>query len=93
MPTAHASRYLQQLCKHWAHNLTVTFDDPGAYARPWTVNVPLELFPDTELLEAADLLLSWESWERLRSQQGCSTARARRVVGDALIRLLEQPGE
>ena len=28
VPTAHASRYLQQLCKHWAHNLTVDFD-PG----------------------------------------------------------------
>lgn len=23
--TTHASRYLQQLCKHWAHNLTVEF--------------------------------------------------------------------
>lgn len=21
VPTAHAGRYLQQLCKHWAHNL------------------------------------------------------------------------
>jgi hypothetical protein len=29
----------------------VTFEDPGAYVRPWTVSVPLELFPDTELLE------------------------------------------
>lgn len=26
VPTAHASRYLQQLCKHWQHNLTVEFD-------------------------------------------------------------------
>ncbi len=26
VPTASASRYLQQLCKHWAHNLAVTFD-------------------------------------------------------------------
>lgn len=26
IPTAHASRYLQQLCKHWAHKLDVTFD-------------------------------------------------------------------
>ncbi|MBS0548973.1 MAG: DUF2218 domain-containing protein [Proteobacteria bacterium] len=26
VPTAHASRYLQQLCKHWAHNLAVAFD-------------------------------------------------------------------
>jgi hypothetical protein len=25
VPTAHASRYLQQLCKHWQHNLTVEF--------------------------------------------------------------------
>ncbi len=24
--TAYASRYLQQLCKHWQHNLTVAFD-------------------------------------------------------------------
>ncbi|WP_294318304.1 DUF2218 domain-containing protein [uncultured Sphingomonas sp.] len=26
VPTANASRYLQQLCKHWQHNLTVEFD-------------------------------------------------------------------
>ncbi|KYO55545.1 DUF2218 domain-containing protein [Tistrella mobilis] len=25
VPTAHGSRYLQQLCKHWSHNLTVEF--------------------------------------------------------------------
>jgi len=25
-PTAHAAKYLQQLCKHWQHNLTVEFD-------------------------------------------------------------------
>ncbi|MGN6374363.1 MAG: DUF2218 domain-containing protein [Sphingomonas sp.] len=25
VPTGHASRYLQQLCKHWQHNLTVEF--------------------------------------------------------------------
>jgi hypothetical protein len=25
VPTAHGGRYLQQLCKHWAHNLTVDF--------------------------------------------------------------------
>jgi len=32
-------------------DLEVTFEDPGAYNRPWTVSVPLELFPDTEMLE------------------------------------------
>jgi hypothetical protein len=25
VPTASASRYLQQLCKHWAHNLAVEY--------------------------------------------------------------------
>jgi uncharacterized protein len=25
VPTAHGSRYLQQLCKHWSHNLSVDF--------------------------------------------------------------------
>ncbi len=27
VPTEKASRYLQQLCKHWSHNLTVVFDE------------------------------------------------------------------
>jgi hypothetical protein len=26
IPTASASKYLQQVCKHWEHNLPVTFD-------------------------------------------------------------------
>jgi hypothetical protein len=25
VPTAYGSRYLQQLCKHWSHNLSVEF--------------------------------------------------------------------
>jgi hypothetical protein len=31
--------------------LEVTIDDPGAYAKPWTVRYPLVLMPDTELIE------------------------------------------
>ena len=27
VPTGHAGKYLQQLCKHWQHNLAVTFDE------------------------------------------------------------------
>jgi hypothetical protein len=27
VPTLHASRYLQQLCKHWGHTLTVAFTE------------------------------------------------------------------
>jgi len=26
VPTEHGTKYLQQLCKHWSHNLAVTFD-------------------------------------------------------------------
>jgi hypothetical protein len=31
--------------------LRATIDDPKAYAKPWTVTIPIELVPDTELLE------------------------------------------
>jgi len=31
--------------------MEVTFSDPGAYARPWTVNVSAQYAPDTEMLE------------------------------------------
>jgi len=27
VPTTSASRYVQQLCKHWSHNLAVEFDE------------------------------------------------------------------
>lgn len=29
--TAHASKYLQQLCKHWNHKFPVTFDDESGF--------------------------------------------------------------
>ena len=31
VPTAHASRYLQQLCKHWSHNLAVSIQRERRY--------------------------------------------------------------
>jgi hypothetical protein len=35
VPTKSASRYLQQLCKHWSHNLAVTFTaDEGTITFP-----------------------------------------------------------
>jgi polar amino acid transport system substrate-binding protein len=33
-------------------DVSVTFEDAGAFTKPWTVSVPLELRPDTEILEA-----------------------------------------
>ena len=32
-------------------DVEVTFSDPGAYTRPWTVDVRAELAPDTEMIE------------------------------------------
>jgi hypothetical protein len=38
--------------KDFGHmELKMTFDDPKAYARPWTISFKAELAPDTELLE------------------------------------------
>ena len=35
VPTTHASKYLQQLCKHWQHNLAVEFTaDHGTVTFP-----------------------------------------------------------
>lgn len=41
-----------------------------------------------ELLEALDLVASWEAWDRLRSVQGLSPAAARRAVTRAMAALL-----
>lgn len=45
------------------------------------------------VLDAADVLLTWETWDRLRAQQGCTVARSRRVLETALTRLLEPTRE
>lgn len=35
VPTTHASRYLQQLCKHWSHKFETNFDtEQGEIAFP-----------------------------------------------------------
>jgi AcrR family transcriptional regulator len=58
-----------------------------------TFATELDSSDHTELLDTVDLLLAWESWDRLRSQQGCSPARARRVIESALVRLLDPTRE
>jgi len=38
--------------KDFGHmDIDITIDDPGAYAKPWTVTLPLLYQADTELLE------------------------------------------
>ncbi|MGA0562979.1 DUF2218 domain-containing protein [Ancylobacter sp. VNQ12] len=62
VPTSHGSRYLQQLCKHWAHKLEVAFTPEhgkvklpdGAVADMRAAADALEVrltAPDTEILE------------------------------------------
>ncbi|WP_017997792.1 DUF2218 domain-containing protein [Paracoccus sp. N5] len=45
--TAHGSRYLQQLCKHWAHKFEVEFDaSRGRIAMPEDRTVNLTATPE-----------------------------------------------
>ena len=48
VPTAHAAKYLQQLCKHWAHKLETELDGDRGIVR----------FPDgvTHMQAGADVL-------------------------------------
>ena len=39
--------------------------------------------------DALELVTSWDAWNRLRTAQGCSVARARRVVTDVVRNLTE----
>jgi TetR/AcrR family transcriptional regulator, regulator of autoinduction and epiphytic fitness len=42
-----------------------------------------------DALDAVDLVSSWDAWNRLRAAQGCSVARARRIVVDCVRTLTE----
>ena len=50
---------------------------------------PPPVVADRERLETLDLLLSWESWARLRREQGLSPAQARKVLESAIGRVLD----
>ena len=63
VPTAHASRYLQQLCKHWSHNLAVTFSETAgtvtfprnARGADWPGDATLALQRDEALIDTPGL--------------------------------------
>ena len=68
VPTAHASRYLQQLAKHWSHKMTVVFSPTQA-----TIDFP----NDSRLtMRAADSTLDLE----LAVAEGEDVGRLRDVV-------------
>jgi hypothetical protein len=59
VPTANGSRYLQQLCKHWSHNLKVEFTPQAgtvvfpkdARGADWPGDATLTLKAEKDLLE------------------------------------------
>jgi hypothetical protein len=61
-------------------DVEVAFDDPGAYTRPWTVSLPLELFPDTELLEYVCRENEKSRAARTGSQEGAAADGARALL-------------
>ncbi len=80
VPTAHASRYLQQLCKHWRHKFDVTFDAHSGH-------VPLPL--GTADLAAGDMALT----VTCEVAEGGDLARMQQVVADHLNRFAHREGE
>ena len=52
-------------------------------------HLPPEIIADSVKLEALDLLLSFESWSRLRREQGLSAARAREILEAAVGRIID----
>lgn len=80
VPTASASRYLQQLCKHWSHKFAVSFDpERGTIALP---------FGQTELAAGAEALTV-----TITLNDGGDPARAQQVVADHLNRFAFREGE
>lgn len=81
VPTASASRYLQQLAKHWSHNMEVRFD-----AEEGQIDFPngsrLEMRAASETLDLA-----------LTVPDDGDAARMRHVVADHLNRFAFREGE
>jgi AcrR family transcriptional regulator len=50
--------------------------------------LPEEIASNEPVFEALDLLLSFESWDRLRREQGLSARRAREVLEAAVAKLI-----
>jgi TetR/AcrR family transcriptional regulator of autoinduction and epiphytic fitness len=42
-----------------------------------------------DVIDAVDALTSWDAWNRLRTAQGCSVAKARRVLNRSIRTLVE----
>ncbi len=80
VPTPNASRYLQQLCKHWSHKFEVTFDpNQGRIALPFG---PVELKASDAGLEVTCRLEGEGDLQRMQQ-----------VVADHVNRFAHREGE
>jgi len=80
VPTASASRYLQQLCKHWGHKFEVSFDpQQGRVALPFG---PVDLKASDSALEVT-----------CRIEGDGDLERMQQVVADHLNRFAHRKGE
>lgn len=52
--------------------------------------LPREIAQNSQLVEAVDLLLSFEVWHRLREDQGLDAAKARRVLKTTIASVLRE---
>ena len=74
VPTGNASRYLQQLCKHWGHNLAVEFTEENgivifprdARGANWPGHATLKLQADAANLECRLTASAKEQLEALK---------------------------
>ncbi len=78
VPTALASRYLQQLCKHFAHKIAVRYEAAGEAQFPW----------GRCTMTAADGILTL----RCEAADAEALARVRAVVDDHLVRFAWKEG-
>ena len=75
VPTSNASRYLQQLCKHWSHNLAVTFTaEEGTITFPADVrgkSFPAQAIVTLQARETAlDVLVDASAPDQLEGLKG-----------------------
>lgn len=78
-PTAHASKYLQQLCKHFAHKVEVSFDE--THGRAALPSGPAELVADAEALSL-----------RIVSEDARSMIQARFAIDSHLVTFAHREG-
>lgn len=65
--------------------LAITYEDPKTYTKPWTINVAVSLFPDTDLLENV-CLENEKDRERLVGRVSDDRKASKKVAREILAR-------